>query len=729
MNDTSLLNPDGTNFKPSETVEKYIVFNETINMFINSDQDSSKVILVGQKGSGKSILIHYKSFKDRKDTNDKDLNRFFIPEEGVETILFSDQLSASDIAKNVKFENWEKIFTVTFYYFILAKLKNQLIKLDILTEKQFDALEFHDKFNPGGYDCTALSFGSILERAIRNRNILYKNQGDFISNSRHILKIFLRSKELSVYFDNLDQTLFSALKSDKGNILENDNIGDLKNELPESAINLDNFVNSSAYLFSNNSVSSWLHAHIGYYLALYKINELDRKFNVYSTFRLEAFEYLNHLDIKNKPQYRGIACKMNYSKIDFENIYKKLLQVADIKNEDLSKLSLKDLPHSWVQNSLHNSESLWNYIRRHTFGNPREITYQIGVLKDTIPKLNVETQNDVERVFEFKKDMAAEALKNIFRDLKAETMPVFPTKKFLEFYKSHKRNWLTFQELNDDNRSLIVILYRLGLVGVVKSDGKRYEQSFLDKNVYYSNQSVSLPESDYYLFHPTLDHILLNNFPKEDFYYPYCIIGDKMEFHYLREMEYYLPKDLHKDGMVQYNHFYELKDQFEKYNAIQNKCIDKWFSIIWDHVFNIRNDDWIAKFGKFINDDKLEIHGLRKSNREQNVRGLIMNYQLRVVITFARLTGLVQSNISLKDSFLKVEFYLVTYFKNIRADKGNLEQFLKQLSDFEINILEMGLNQPKFSEDLTKKMKSDYQFKKRVEYKINSVKQHLQNYK
>ena len=76
MSDFSILLPDGANFKPNKKQIRFIQTNSKIQSFLESGQDSSISLIVGQKGSGKSIIIGYKSYKDRTEDTENNTIAF-----------------------------------------------------------------------------------------------------------------------------------------------------------------------------------------------------------------------------------------------------------------------------------------------------------------------------------------------------------------------------------------------------------------------------------------------------------------------------------------------------------------------------------------------------------------------------------------------------------------------------------------------------------------------------
>jgi len=250
----------------------------------------------------------------------------------------------------------------------------------------------------------------------------------------------------------------------------------------------------------------------------------------------------------------------------------------------------------------------------------------------------------------------------------------------------------------------------------------------LDKNVYYSNQEVSLPESKFYLLHPTLDHLLISEFENEDFYYPNCIIGNKKDFLFLMEMEYYVPKEINETAREHFESFYAKADQFGRYSSIQTASLNKFFIDIWDFVFDVNKGDVLSYVGDYINGGK-KFHGLRKKNTDDNINALARNYKLRLIICFAALTRMIKSHESLIGKFHSQKFPLVTYFTDIRKKGDKAERYMKQLSDFEINIIEVALENPKFSSELISKVRKDFRLKREVDGKLIKIYNRLQRYK
>ncbi len=733
MSDYSILLVDGATFKPNKHQVKFIQTNSSINSFIESGQDSSKALIVGQKGSGKSVIIRYKRYIDA--TQDTE-NKFFIPSEGIEKIDFSDQLSASELTKNVKYQDWEKIFKVSIYYFILCKLKDQIIENKIIPEEKFDEIVFHDLLNPMRIEFSEITFGSILYKCVTNRSIIYDNNADFIDDAKHIIKVFIKKREVRVYLDNLDQALHTSLTKEDSKKRENYgkilNIeeNEILNSIGKERIDLENFISIESFDLSDKSVAAWFTCHIGFLLAIYSVNDLSRRINVYSTFRLEASEYFEYIKLKNKPQYRNILSKIDYTDQDFKNIYLNLLAAAEIKEIDLEILSLNKLPHLYVKNESRKNELLWEFVKRHTFSNPREITFQIRVLKKIVEDYKNQINNKDEIRNIFKQLVSDRAFSLIITDLYSETLPFFPSIELSEFYNENKRNYVSNKDLTDHNKSLIVILYRLGLVGVLIKKGNKLKQKFLSKNVYYTNEKQTLPDSEFYLFHPTLDHILLDRFPNCEFYYPWCIIGNGLDFEIFKELEYYLPKIKNKKGSEHFESFYKHPNSFERYQAIENSIIKDWAPKIWDYIFdpNLKNK-WFKYLSGEVNNGE-GFHGLRKVNKIKNTNSITRNYKLRIVICLSSLSGLIKDHKEFKDTvFIKHTFPNITYFGNIQGHGNKLSRYLSFLSDFELNIINKVIENPEPSEKLMLRFKTNIDYQNDFYDLLSRMKNQLSSYK
>lgn len=490
MSDFSILLPDGANFKPNKKQIRFIQTNSKIQSFLESGQDSSISLIVGQKGSGKSIIIGYKSYKDRTEDTE---NKKFIPEEGVERIDFNGLLSSNELSRHVKFQNWEQIHKVSIYYFILCKLEGQLAESDLL-KKEYDFenifKNYHDIFNPNRFDFNQMSLGGILFKCITNRNFVYDTHDDFISNATLLIKSYISKREVRLYIDNIDQALHSALFKESSNKSKDfeEILNVEKEEKPDfvdgKIVDLEEFIANNSFDASDKSVKSWFGSHVGFLLAIYSINLLSRKLNIYATFRLEAYEYFEFLELRNNPQYRSIKVKINYTEHDFKEIYDKLIHAAEIDKTEIERLSLDILPHNYVENVLYNKESLWSFVKRHTFLNPREITFQIMILKEILEdyKGREISKEIIHHIFTNR--ISKDGFKLIIRDLYAETLPFFPRMELIDFYYKNKKNYIKKANITSENRSLILILYRLGLVGTLSTKGNIIKQKFLNKNVF-----------------------------------------------------------------------------------------------------------------------------------------------------------------------------------------------------------------------------------------------------
>lgn len=115
----SVFELDGTDFRPNEEASKLIVKNDAIASFIDSRKHSYRRILVGPKGSGKSLLLRLRSWSYSKDSVPLNIS------EGDDFSIkfdFSGELNKSDLFTYVGDDDYRIVWEFSIKYFILRRL-------------------------------------------------------------------------------------------------------------------------------------------------------------------------------------------------------------------------------------------------------------------------------------------------------------------------------------------------------------------------------------------------------------------------------------------------------------------------------------------------------------------------------------------------------------------------------------------------------------------------------
>lgn len=668
---TRLASLDGNVFTINDSNNNLIIIPNSLEDFFKFTSNNLRV-LVGPKGIGKSILLKRKRFQDK---NKLKKSALFLPfeENRTETFILSEFIIPLEVG-HISAENWAVICQISILLFI---------NKEIYFYNEDDSSDFIEKEFENILNQIDLNLESILERdrigqifdfICTKIDFSTTENMKFAGNLRTSLvnfykKIKPQDKIVNVYFDNIDQALNSVIYR-RGS--ENSTYGEL-----------------------TERDKTWLNIQIGFLIAIFNVNELDKdNLKIYSTLRQEVFSYLNICKINEKPQLRAICKEIEYSKEEFNSIYKNLLLDSNITENTLKKYGIDHLNHDGIKNKYHNTESLREYILRHTLNNPREIVYQVDHLITILP--NMVTENDPAKNQkvngrQLKDSFTNNVFSSIYQDLIAETIPAYPEKTVMDFIKSVGKNYFKGDEVT---MSIVNFIYKIGLIGVVRNSNNHYYISFFTKNTYYSNLNATINKNDTYVLHPILDHLTHHILEESVYYYHHSIVGNGNDFHFLRERDYYIPKSLNKseNDLIQnqkerkdiFIEFYGdgIQDTFNKFQEIKDSSI-KWAETIYND--KISKEEAKIKMHNEIYNFSSKFVTLEKT-ASRNINNLKHNITMRILTSIFLLY-----RVGILSDILHNERHTrdYTFFLNIRFQEEiiDLRTLLDQLSYFEVDII------------------------------------------
>lgn len=702
---STLLSLDANSFIVNDSTYESICIPDSTKEFM--EKANTYRVLVGQKGTGKSLLLLAKKYNDSlRSKSDSTVlqNKVLLPsDKNIERIQLNGEVPYTELA-TYTVDSWTKIFDLAISYFIIYQNVDRIFEKELIAQEKFKSLAIHQHINPDGLKEDSIEFGSILDSCILNsKDLVFDNIREHKNPARIIINGLSKHFSISLYLDNLDQALYKVITKHSNvkkvdyivnrfnvNLPIGDLLSDTKSDAPE--------------------LQFWIKSQLGFLFSLHNLNELSpHKLKVYATLRYEAYYALEFVEQKSKAQIRSICKEIEYSIKDLTEIYNKLLSSAEIPSYWFHDMELSELKHTRVTNLDHNSETMIQHIFRHSFGNPRELTYQVIGLKNMYKRDDL-IKGDKGNVDTMKEYLSKHSFKPIFDDLENETLPGFPTTDLNDFLDKVKRNYLGQDEINGKDWVLLEVLYRLGLLGVVEKKGKRLVQKFMKKNIYFQNIKQKLPtDSPFYLLHPTVDHILLEKFAMSPFYYPNCIIGHGLPFAMLEKIDYYIPNNLlerkinnslsDRDGKKYdlFEKYYMLDSSFRNYMKIRDSFAAKWFPRLIKAKFDRRErEELFAElkyqlgYGKNPANDNNPDPLLVAGNKKNITEHLRRNYKLRMILSVLISLNLIEDKNTLLDLFDgKAERALnITFFRDPwRSGKLDKEVFKSFLSDFEINIV------------------------------------------
>lgn len=480
------------------------------------DLDSKKYILVGAKGTGKSLALARKASKFGRYINRITVPRYY----PYFSAFVSNSLSVSldkksEVSQYCNHYWWVQIWTLAISTIFIHALKNygETPMGTYLIQKR--------KFAVSGFNAAEEFFNSMAE-ALDNLESAKQEGTTVVLNA-----ILSRNFDANVCQDWFQHLLRSelVLKSEESCGLFIDQVDEAFNEYRKTP--------------EGQQLSIWEAAQNGLIDASGTISTITSDaFRVFASIRAEAFRSYSRWGTKG-PLQKGSTCvEIVYSVDDLEKIF-----VSNINQTPPGKLASKggsprskffgveQYEYPYIINEM---EDPIGWVRRHTLGSPRELVF-IGQKISLMPPLDRSSRTLVSEVIN---DAASEVLK----EYKQVMIPPWDL-SILDFYSFFKHNALCpndISAINSEARKLDVIrgkefdplkyLYNNGFLGTPKlTDTKRqsHSQYFLD----ITKRAVdkNLPRSNFYLLHPVLYSDILSTLSpseQEMFHNPSFIVGD-----------------------------------------------------------------------------------------------------------------------------------------------------------------------------------------------------------
>ena len=276
----------------------------------------------------------------------------------------------------------------------------------------------------------------------------------------------------------------------------------------------------------------WRHAQTGLLESSYEIYTLNRHIKIYCTARKESLgmKYL-------KENLREYATELEYNYEELEEIF-----VNNIKEVNKAKLiepnakdpfnrlfGFNEIPHIHAKDEkgVAKTESVFGLIYRHTFGRPREIVV-VGrkLFEDVLDRENYRKIDQERRMEAVRRKVDNTAYEVLFEDYTNGIVPSFKEDIFEELIEKVNSNVFAETQLRNLHSDDYNYLYRLGLIGYVKSN----QQHFVPAASHVNNENLMIEKSEYYLVHPAADRKLQRTTLYEEFYDDNNIVGNGYHF-------------------------------------------------------------------------------------------------------------------------------------------------------------------------------------------------------
>lgn len=490
---------DASEINPSEIPTDYIFKNQTIKDYLDPSSHERKLFLIGSKGCGKTLLLRFKAYHYLKKMNTDSSNGLIISgsDELVESLSFQTRtLSAKDIMALVDITLWQKIWQFSIALLALRKLDIELIPpLRHLDETFFKYY----------------SLGSIVSKLINNQDD-YLRKPRFENDMMELAGMLSLVKNQFVMFvDRLDQALDQFLSSSEYKYLDNIDGQSIPFKVWQAA--------QYGLLHTSYDLTTGSNPHI----------------KIFATARKEA------LDVKSQvsANVRNYCTFLDYTPEELRQIFENNVRhtakkhlFSDPNTTDAFEafFGFKNMKHPVAKDEYEEqrTEHVFHFLRRHTFERPREII-QMGrlVFDNLLTKDEYANRSAEEKKQAVRRVVNDASYKIVFRHYSNEIVPEFRDEYIREMAEVFGRNLVTLELFQKVNRDHANYLYRAGLIGHVKK-GK---QHFLPASMHIHDTHVRIPRSDYYVLHPSLDPIFMENHSGLGFYSDFCIVGNNYDFH------------------------------------------------------------------------------------------------------------------------------------------------------------------------------------------------------
>lgn len=458
--------PDAAKIASQEGFLDVVLRKDNIPHYLDTVGEGDNLFfLIGPKGSGKTHLLLCKSYQYHHSEKGKGYRFNVDSRQLVEYAEFQrNTLSEEDLEKFRNPELWKSIWALCL---LIIAFKSAEIQLDSKINRRIESLLG---------ESTRIS--AMLTNVFKNRKKVSEliNLSGELSAQAHLIK-----SGVAIFIDNVDQAFEDI-------ILEARERYGTKTQSIEAA------------------VETWVNAQMGLLDAVYTLCTQHDHLKIFVTIRLEAFRLRRPRD----ENYLHHGIKLLYDKDDIERIINARLQIINQKKNLAEFLGFSTVPHAYVTNSDGSAfeEEIFDFIYRHTYGRPREITAIGQKIQNLVTGNNYDMWPDAKKQDKVR-DIVNEEARDFFNHYKQQVIPVFNEIVFENFLNALKRNVFPDYELIDFEKDTLDFYYTLGLIGHTQSRLGRLIQKFRNFSQYEFGKIQRLPPAEFYFIHPTLNRTLI----------------------------------------------------------------------------------------------------------------------------------------------------------------------------------------------------------------------------
>jgi hypothetical protein len=512
---------DAGKFNPAKATKYHIFENQRIQDYLKIGDRDHQFILVGRKGLGKTLLLRRKSYLYRNHY-EGDIQYNSEDSELTENLdITYNTLSREELLKFRNYALWERIWK-----FILSIVALRIYGLD-------------DPWLNRMSNNSTSRISALLVEILNNRGIVEKYLGHLEELAANINQI---QSGVAIFIDDVDQAFEQILKDKHSRdfVAEDGNIP---------------------------AVEIWTNVQAGLVSAIYALNRQNSHIKIFATIRSEAFYNIPSANFQN---YRQYATELEYTREEIQTIFTNNIQLlkdqgvafVDEKAKDPIEqfLGIKTMPHIFAKrpnSEEKREEKPFDFIYRHTYGRPRELVQMGKTLYQNILETQKYRNSGSEDRVEMVREKINEESGKLFANYVEEIVPRFDNAEHKKFIKQIRKNVIRQDQMVGLNMAMAKTLYNLGMLGYTKQRiGEDYsEQIFLVPGRETYSPKRDLPSSKYYITHPSMDDLLIQEHTYERFYNPHNIIGDGYRF--------YDPEE--EPEPVDNSHFYPTKVSGERW--------------------------------------------------------------------------------------------------------------------------------------------------------------------
>jgi len=466
-----------------KNIENLLLVTPPIKGFLDIERDN-KFFIMATKGYGKTFLLRIKSLQYYQKSIRSLHEDLLVDKPGFDNIIFNKEMAQCFTSTS----NWTILWNVAI---LMSMYKQQGLLKDGLFEE--------DRILKNLVNSQAVTITNYC------RHILHMSRSDFyllsVTLDRYLIPLISKvTSPISAFIDNIDEFLEKHINySHEGPSTE----GEIHEDV-------------------------WYNAQIGLVEAIYHLSGMNNHIKVFASIRKEIFVKIKSFDTRYS-QYVSNGIDLCYSKEQLKEIF-----LLNIKKEPENNLFpntlLVDPIKAFLGISKRNhttviteQEDVFDFIYRHTLQRPRDLMIIGSAISEIppdkrTPKLITHLVNEKASEIaagylnEIHPHLITSDIKDIFKDISSNILTKNEMKNICSKYNKNCAD-----EGCESNvcTHVFCALFKAGLIGIIHHDihrGGKF-QKFLAPGEAWSSMTSRLPNSNYYLVHPSLYHMIMMENP------------------------------------------------------------------------------------------------------------------------------------------------------------------------------------------------------------------------